>query len=296
LYRTGLATGAGRRYTPAVMARTFAFLFVMALPAAGLAQGKLDQVREAMDRPAPAAGDSGSSSSSSDDGPLTDLVGGFFAQVLGLARASPDDPDAGRTPEIRFTSFPYADPGTHYVVLDRPSGGGPSYYDLKDSQWWSVRAAAEAGSNFDGLGRVGLQLFLDTNTRFGLKSDWDWYTERRPCGCRDEMWLGDLTATYRVVQDEGVMMNLGLGARFLVDHGNDHAGVNFLYGWDFFPVKPVHLFGSCEAGIFENAGLLRVRGGVGVNWSHAELFAGYDFVRLGGVNLQGPMVGLRVWF
>ena len=51
-----------------------------------------------------------------------------------------------------------------------------------------------------------------------------------------------------------------------------------------------------EAGIFENAGMVRLRGGVGVNWSHAELFAGYDFVRIGGVNLQGPMVGLRVWF
>jgi hypothetical protein len=271
------------------MARTLTIFLILALPALGPAQGKLDQVREAVDRPPSPT--TGSSPSSSDDDPS----GGFFGQLLG-ALLSSDDGDGGRTPDVRFTSFPYADPKTHYVVLDRPSDGGPSYYDLPDSQWWSVRASAEAGSNFDGLDRVGLRLFLDTNTRFGLKSDWDWYSEKQPCGCRDTMWLGDLTGTYRFVQDEGVMMNVGLGARFLVDHGRDRAGANLLYGFDLFPAKPVHLFGDCEAGFVGSAGLVRLRGGVGVNWEHVELFAGYDFLRIGGVNLQGPMAGLRVWF
>jgi hypothetical protein len=27
-----------------------------------------------------------------------------------------------------------------------------------------------------------------------------------------------------------------------------------------------------------------------------ETFGGYDFLRIGTVNLQGPMVGLRLWF
>jgi hypothetical protein len=280
------------------MARSLTFLLILALPAAGLAQGKLDQVREAVDKPSGAPSrDNSSSASPDDDDPFSDLFGGFVAQILAAPWTAPNaEWDAGSKIDVRFTPFPYADPQTRYVVLDRPPDGRPSYYDLPDAQWWSVRTSAEAGSNFDGLDRVGLRLFLDTNTRFGLKSDWDWYTEKRPCGCRDELWLGDLTATYRFVQNEGVMMTTGLGARFLIDHGRDRGGVNFLYGFDAFPAKPLHLFGDFEGGFVGSAGLVRLRGGVGVNWAHAELFAGYDFVRLGGVNLQGPMVGLRLWF
>jgi len=37
-------------------------------------------------------------------------------------------------------------------------------------------------------------------------------------------------------------------------------------------------------------------GGAGVNWTHAELFAGYDYLNIGGVALQGLFVGLRLWF
>jgi hypothetical protein len=40
----------------------------------------------------------------------------------------------------------------------------------------------------------------------------------------------------------------------------------------------------------------RVRGGIGANWKYAELFAGYDCVNIGGVALQGPFVGLRLWY
>ena len=151
--------------------------------------------------------------------------------------------DAGSKIDVRFSPFPYADPKTRYVVLDRTPDGKPSYYDLTDTQWWSVRASAEAGSNFDGLDRVGLRLFLDTNTRFGLKSDWDWYSEKMACGCRETLWIGDVTGTYRFVQNEGVLMTTGLGARFSLDHGHDHGGFNFLYGFDLFPAKPVHVFG-----------------------------------------------------
>jgi hypothetical protein len=27
-----------------------------------------------------------------------------------------------------------------------------------------------------------------------------------------------------------------------------------------------------------------------------EVFTGYDFLRIGSVNLQGPLLGLRLWF
>jgi hypothetical protein len=287
-----------------IMARALPLLAVLVLPGFVLGQGKLDQAREAIDKPSSPGTSSGKSSD--DDSLLGALFGGLAGDsggdgsgwyVLGAAWTLPHDAwDAGSRIDIRYAPFPYADAKTRYVVLDRTPDGKPSYYDLPDTQWWSVRASAEAGSNFDGLDRLGLRLFLDTNTRFGLKSDWDYYSEKQPCGCRDTLWLGDVTATYRFVQNEGILMTTGLGGRFSFDHGHDHGGLNFLYGFDLFPAKPWHLFGDFDGGFVGSAGYARLRGGVGVNCTHVELFAGYDFVRIGGVNLQGPMAGLRLWF
>jgi hypothetical protein len=290
------------------MARTLTLLLVLTLPAVGPAQGKLDQVREAVDRPAPPSRDKDCDDERSEPGGSTDSSacsdgpgsGGSYEAIFLVVAAPWTVPhllfDPGTKVDVRFAPYPYSDPGVRYVVLDRPRDGAPSYFDLGRTNGWAVRASAEAGSDFGGLDRVGLRLFLDTDTRLGLKTDWDWYTEKLPCGCRDELWLGDVTATYRFVQCDWLMMHTGLGARFLVDSGRDRAGVNFLYGFDAFPVKPVHLFGSFEAGTLRHADVYRARGGVGFNWSHGEVFAGYDFVRIGGVNLQGPMVGLRLWF
>ena len=38
------------------------------------------------------------------------------------------------------------------------------------------------------------------------------------------------------------------------------------------------------------------RGSVSAIWHGCEIFTGYDFLRIGGTNLQGPMVGVRFWF
>jgi hypothetical protein len=288
-----------------MMSRTLTLSLLLAVPVIGIAQGKLEQVRDAVDHPStPKDKDSTSSdnsdnsasnsaSSSSGSGSSEPFPGAFLLFPWTVPHALLD---SGSNVHVRFTSFPFVDTNTRYIVLDRQRSAAPSYYDRADTQWWSVRASAEAGSDFNGLDRVGLRLFLDSDTRIGLKSDWDYYSERLPAGRHDQMWFGDLTPTFRFVQNEWLMMQTGLGLRFMFDRERDHTGVNFLYSIDAFPIKPLHLFGSFEAGTLGHADLYRLRGGVGVNWTHAELFAGYDFLRIGGVNLQGPMMGLRLWF
>ena len=63
-----------------------------------------------------------------------------------------------------------------------------------------------------------------------------------------------------------------------------------------FPVHSVHLFGTFEAGNLRRAGVWRVQSGIGFHWQQAELFAGYDYFNIGGVELKGPFAGLRLWF
>lgn len=284
------------------MARTLACLAVLLLPLAGLAQGKLDQVREAVDRPPdpPRPADSKPGSSDDSDDFLADLFGPVFVYAFAAPWLGPHAAlDPGLDVPGRFTRYPYAAPDTGHIALDRrdrPWDERVQFLDRPDTQWYSVRATAEVGGDFDGLTRTGVRLFLDTDTRFGLKSDWDYYVERLPCGCRDDLGIGDVTATYRFVQHEQIQMHTGLGARFLIDHGRDRAGANFLYGFDAFPVQPAHLFGSFEAGTLGTAGVLRFHGGAGATWRSGELFAGYDYLWISGATLQGPFVGLRLWY
>src|SRR5262249_7010122 len=154
----------------------------------------------------------------------------------------------------------------------------------------------EDGNDFRGLNRLNGAFVLDTTTRFGLRTSWNWLDERRPCGCHDDMVLGDINLTYRFAQDERVQMYAGIGARILADPWRTNAGVTVLYGADFFPVRPVVVSPLVDGVNLGSAGVIHARGTVGYCFGRWEAFAGYDFLRIGSVNLQGPLAGLRLWF
>ncbi|HKB03215.1 MAG TPA: hypothetical protein VKD90_13395 [Gemmataceae bacterium] len=253
------------------MLRKLCLLIAVAAPAAAAAQGKLDAVRDAVDKSR--TENRSSDDSTPDENPVPDLFGGISW-----------DPLASK---VRFAEYPYASPDAACLLPKSPGAE------------WGGRASVETGSDFSGLNRAGLRLFLDSDVRLGLKTDWDYYTERLACGCRDSLWLGDLTATYRLVEDvqtAEMQIHVGAGARWLLDHGDSRAGLNFYTGFEFFPKQPVHLFGSLEAGTLGSAGVYRARAGAGWHWSRGELYGGYDYFYIGGVRLQGPFVGVRLWF
>jgi hypothetical protein len=205
--------------------------------------------------------------------------------------------DAGFPIAARFSNFPYAVVDGNYIVTEIASMKSNSFlFDREDLKPWSIRATGEVGSNFDGLTRVGLRGFLDTSSRFGIKTDWDYFSERLPCGCRDQMWLSDITGTYRFVQNDYLTMQTGIGVRLSFDRGLTHGGINVLYSADLFPTKPIHLSSSFEFGTIGSTDLIRGRIGAGANWRNLELFVGYDHFRIGKVTLNGPMLGLTLWY
>jgi hypothetical protein len=266
------------------------------------AQGKLDQVREEVNRSRDSdrrSSDNNDSSSTTCDEDTDSEVRDSFGEIFGMVALTPwTFPHAAIDPgfkvESRFTTYPYFNPDSGDIVLNRPEQH-EIFYDTP-ATWYSVRASAEFGTDFDNLHRTGLRLFVDTDTRVGLKTDWDYYFERLPCGCWDSLWIGDVTATFRFVQHEAIQMHTGAGGRFLLDNGGNRAGFNLLYGFDAFPVQPLHVFGSVEGGTLGSATVWRLHGGAGVNWTHGELFLGYDYLRIGNATLQGPFVGVRLWF
>jgi hypothetical protein len=277
-------------------------LLVAATPAAAQ-EGRLERVREETGGHSDSSHGSGGGSGC--DPGLDDALAGLIGPVFLYALAGPfvvphaalgDNFDVDAT----FPSYPYPDGHPGYLWLGRVAGGEASdageYHEPAGQRGWSVRLALEDGNDFRGLNRLGGSLVLDTTSRFGLRADWNYYRERLACGCVDETTLGDLNLTYRFAQHEMALFYAGVGFRALADSSTSRFGFNFLYGADFFPVWPFVVSTSFDLGDLGSAFVVHGRGTAGVVWRNWELFGGYDFLRVGSVNLQGPLLGVRFWF
>jgi hypothetical protein len=228
-------------------------------------------------------------------------VAGLF--VGGVAVTSPLWGPAAlledNTHNVYFPAHPYALADSNYALAsshgrNNPSDASPFDHDYL--KMWGLRAGVEDGSRFDGVNRVGARAWFDNSSRLGCTANWDIYTERLPCGCVDQLTLGDLAFTYRIAQSGFLQMHAGLGGRGMFSAGTTRGGFNFLYSADLFPLDPVVISTSAEAGHLNDAFTLRLHASVGANWHRLEAYAGYDWLRIGGVDLHGPMLGLRLWF
>jgi hypothetical protein len=196
-----------------------------------------------------------------------------------------------------FPRYPYAYGRYGYLWVDRVvEKDDPPNPEPRGARGWSVRPAVEDGYDFHGVNRFGVRAAVDTASRFGLTTGWDFFHENLSGGRSDDLTLGDLNLTFRFAQCEWMQMYTGLGGRLLTSRGDTRGGFNFTYGADAFPCKPLVLSSSFDLGTVGSASLVHARGTVGLVHRRCEVFAGYDFLRIGSVNLQGPTAGLRLWF
>jgi len=285
------------------------------------AQGTIQRLRdETAPRPsdshpsdssAPSSSSSSSSShkSSSDDSDcddfLRDLGGGLFLTACEIATVPLWGPSVLLGDYLgnpgHFPPHPYSGDMPGYVQVLREHGNVKRDEEISPDdpnylKWWSVRLSVEDGNDFRGLNRLNGQLVFDTTLRVGLWTNWDWLHERLPCGCTDETLLSATSLTFRIAQSEYVLMHAGAGFRMMNDRTGDRFGFNFLYGADVFPAEPFVLSALLEGGTLGEAGVFHTRGSAGVIYHGWEVYLGYDFLRVGTVNVQGPMAGLRFWF
>jgi len=161
---------------------------------------------------------------------------------------------------------------------------------------WMANVSVEESNDFDGLNRINGRFLFDHACRLGVQGSWTFLDERLPCGCHDQLWLGDVNLMVRFAECERAQFRVGVGTRFLADRHDADAGINVVYGADFFPFKPVVISTLVDGGTLGSAGVFHARGTWGVMLQRWELFGGYDYLRIGSVDLQGPVLGLRVWF
>ncbi len=295
------------------MSRAWCALAVLVLCAPAVrAQGVLQRVRQG---PPPAQPAAPAPPAPANQAPDTDNAydwahadfGGFLAAgaLGGLAVTSPVwlplVLDAGYDVTGYFPAHPYALPQTGYMFLDRGDAQpwNKQEMDFSDPQYlkpWALRLALEDGNDFRGLNRLGGRLFLDTTWRVGLQSNWNYLRESLERGGSDEAVLGDTELTFRLCQSERLLIHAGAGLRTWTDSKDARFGFNFYYGADFFPCQPVIVSPSFDVGNLSSDLVLHGRATVGLIRGRWEVYGGYDFLRIGSVNIQGPVGGVRLWF
>lgn len=240
------------------------------------AQGKLESVREAMGR-----------SNSSDSNNDCD------------ARSSDSESRStghGGSP-VYFLLYPYADnwPGAmwseDYEVWDDPDME-PARPSIKG---WAGRFSLDECNDFNGLNQFNASLLLETSHGLGIDTSWTHLDERLSGRGHDQMLLGDLNLTLGL-QARYIQVRLGAGGRLATDHRQTHGGANLTMGLDIYPCKPAILSSRVDFGTLGEAKVFHARSTFGLIWKRWELFAGYDFLSIGSVDLQGPVAGIRIWF
>ena len=186
-----------------------------------------------------------------------------------------------------FPAAPYDDGHDGYLVIDTLA---PIEADGFAARLWT-----EYGTDFDDLSRIGTRLLVDTGPRFGLDTEWNQWFERTSMG-DDTLATGDANLVYRFAQHERIQFRSGLGFNWLKDSQEAEFGFNFTYGVDLFPIEPLVVSGTLDLGQIGDASFVHVRSTAGLVWKRAELFTGYDYQRIGSVDLHGLVAGLQFWF
>ncbi|MBC7819808.1 MAG: hypothetical protein IAG10_23235 [Planctomycetaceae bacterium] len=187
------------------------------------------------------------------------------------------------------------------LLADYPyAGGWDGYFVNQDPEpdWtkrWSGRFLVESGTDFDGLQKHGGRLRLDTTSRFGLDTEWNFRRESLSPG-HDTLWNGDVNLVYRFAQSQRAAFYTGLGVNWLSDRFGSDAGFNFTYGADFYPAKPWVLSGSIDWGTLGHASAFHGRATVGVMLNRLEVFTGYDYYKLGSTSLPSFVAGVQLHF
>jgi hypothetical protein len=222
------------------------------------------------------------------------LLGILFGKSLALLFR-------GMCNEVRHVAFvphPYYDDFPGFLWVRRYDENKEIIPPPPEASLWqySGRLLIDNGNSFDGVNRLGGQLFLDTAQGLGLRADNHFFYERLPGGRHDHLDLWDVNVMFRLVDRERFQLHVGFGAVFLSDPCRTDGGFNATLSFDVFPVRPVVISCQFDGGNLGSAVYGHARGTVGYQWNCPEFFGGYDFMRIGSTNLQGPLLGVRVWF
>ena len=212
-------------------------------------------------------------------------------QITGVVATSPfwlpryaiDDQEAK---DVAFLRFPYQH-GDGYMLVNE--------WD-DNARFWSVRLRSDYAEDFDDLSRISGHMLLSTTSRWGIDVEMNYLQERLPDDQRDHLWLYDCNLVYRFAQSKRSQWRTGLGVNWLTDNIGTEYGLNFTYGFDFYPRKPFVLSTELDWGTLGNAQAFHFRTTAGAVIYGIESYVGYEYRDIDSFQFNGLIAGVRVWF
>ena len=189
--------------------------------------------------------------------------------------------------QVDFESVPY--------IWDMNSEWGAG--QNPEQIWaWSTQFSIDYVGDFDDLSAIGGRWIVETRSRFGIDTTFRFYEEDRGIGPSDNLTIGDANLVFRFAQGERLRMRSGIGFNWLNDEVESDFGFNFTYGGDWFPSQPWIVSTDLDLGRLGSASLVHFRATLGRQFHQAELFIGYDVLRVRNVTADGLLAGIRWWF
>jgi hypothetical protein len=191
-------------------------------------------------------------------------------------------------PDMYFTRYPYADGWRGYMMHESWVPARP--------RTLTGRVSLEYGSDFDDIGRWGLKALVENYGGWGAEFDWNLYVEQLAAGGTDSLHVGDINLLYRLLEAPRMQGRLGIGGNWLSDSRETALGFNSTVKVDIYPRRPLIISGEIDYGRLGGAEMFHGNVTVGAIWDRVEFFGGYDYRKIGSVKLEGPLIGLRLWF
>ena len=227
------------------------------------------------------------------------------------------DDDWART--YRFENYPYHRPGRAYARVSRPipppeptppAEGGDDLAEPPPSRLFddevryqkvkpdiSVRPGYTFERDSDDILAHRAELMVRTNGRWNLDFEVTDYAEDVPGGT-DHMQMYNWHVTYSFAVSPRVHFAAGAGGRNLRwEDGAGAGGLDLRYEAEFFPRKPFHFQLIAEGGWVDGEGAWELEGRAGVFvYKRLETFVGWRHFEIVDEALNGPVVGLSLWF
>lgn len=194
---------------------------------------------------------------------------------------------------------------TVVVYGARYGAPGPGYTSSDGEEAVALRTMVvpqlEGSYVADGIGRGTASVRVLLPAPAEIHGGYSVYVEPLPGGGIEALALGRVGAAWRVLEEDDVHIRIGGSLRHWQDYAGARFGAELLAGLEIFPADPLVLGVEGAAGIVGDAWAVELRLTIGALIDIVELYAGWHHLALealnggGGVELTGPIAGVRLW-
>lgn len=186
-----------------------------------------------------------------------------------------------------FSDYPFSDDAANMVI---------TRYRKRNRKFMRARYLSEYGDNFGRQQKISTRILLDTRSRIGVDTSFDYLREQSGGGEHDQTWLGDVNAVLRFAQSEQAEFRAGVGVAWQADSLGSASGVNFTYGGNVYLNAPHMVDFDLDLGRIGAAGLTRFKVGYSLYLNRLRARLGYEYLRVGSFDASYMSGGVGIDF